>query len=161
MFQILQVQTCSSQGRTAFVQNPRITLVEYKDTSVIEIARSAMQEEGMRLLKVFALVATLVGGALAFGTTPSSAAPLMAGAMATSQADTSLISDVQYRRHYRPYRRNYARPYYARPYYGRPYYAGPRRAVRGPRVVCRTQWRTVRTSYGWQRRPVRICNRRW
>lgn len=116
----------------------------------------------MRLLKIFALVATLIGGALTFGTTPSSAAPLAAGAMAAPQADTSLVSQAQYRRHYRPYRRPYyAGPSYGRRYYGRPYYAAPRRVYRGPRVVCRTRWQTVRTRYGWERRPVRVCSRRW
>lgn len=148
---------------TAFVQNHRIRIVEYMDIAIpVGSVQSAWQEEGMRLLKILALVVTLAGGWLTVGAAPATAGPLAAGAMATSQSQSPLVEKAQYRRHYRPYRRPYyGRPSYARPYYGRPYYVAPRRVYRGPRVVCRTQWRTVRTRYGWERRPVRVCTRRW
>jgi hypothetical protein len=64
------------------------------------------------------------------------------------------------RRAYRPayygYRRGYYRPAYY-PYRGyRPVYRA------GPRTVCRTRVRVVRTVYGnFVRRPVRVCTRRW
>jgi hypothetical protein len=74
-----------------------------------------------------------------------------------------------YGRAYRPDRGFYGRPAYSpgrrayNPY--RPVYTPPRPVYRGyrpvSRVVCRTRLRTVRTAYGWARRPVEICRRRW
>ena len=123
----------------------------------------------MRFLKAFAVVGTLVSGALGVSGA-ASASPLVSTAMPAAQSDSGVVARAQmyveprvygprrvvrtypaYRPAYRPYRR-VVRAY--------PIY----RPVRGgwaPRIVCRTQVRFVRTPYGFVRRPVRVCVRRY
>ena len=102
----------------------------------------------MRILRLAAVVAAIIGGSMALSGGSLSAAPIGAGALPLAQAaDNPLVEKAQWRRRgyyrgYRPYRRYY-RPRYYRPYgfYGR------------PRVVCRIRY----TPWG----PRRVCFRRW
>jgi hypothetical protein len=136
----------------------------------------------MRIGKLVAVVAALIGGIAAFGATPSLAAPIGPGAV-TGVRGGAPVETVQYY-HYRPapvyrerrviyrdrpvYHRRpvYGRPVYGRPVYGRPVYGRPvyGRPVYGyrpvRRVVCTTRIRLIPTSYGYVRRPVRVCTRR-
>jgi len=104
----------------------------------------------MRSLKLFALPALALGGALALGSPGASATPLAAGAGLSGIVDAGLVEQAYHR----------GRPHYRRP----PSYARPHYRVYRPyrREVCRIRYRTVRTAYGdYVRRPVRICSRRW
>ena len=123
----------------------------------------------MRFLKAVAVVATLVSGALGWSAS-ASASPLVSTAMPAAQAGTGVVTKAQMyieRRDYRPRRVMRAYPAY-RPVY-RPYRRVVRpypiyRPIRGgwaPRIVCRTRIRLVRTPYGFVRRPVRVCVRRY
>ena len=123
----------------------------------------------MRFLKAFAVVGALASGALSLSG-PAFASPLVAAAMPTAGADSGVVAEAQMyieRRVYRPRRVVRAYPAY-RPIY-RPYRRmvrtypiyRPVRVVRGPRFACRTRVRLVRTLYGFVRRPVRICVRRY
>lgn len=115
----------------------------------------------MRIGKLFAVMATLVGGLLAFAA-PSSAAPIGVGAVAGVKgapvAQTVQYYDVRPRA-YRV-RPAYGRPVYGRPVYGRPVYGRPvygYRPARRPRTVCTVRYRVVPSAYGYVRRPVRVC----
>lgn len=127
----------------------------------------------MRLFRMAALAIAIVGGYLGLASAPASAAP---GPEGQVHATHPLVADAEYTQFYgrrgyygRPYygrRVVYARPVYRRPvYYARPvYYRRPvvvRRVYRGPRVVCRVRARLVATPYGYVRRPVRVCTRRF
>lgn len=101
----------------------------------------------MHCIKIVALAGALVLAAfLSHGSVEAS--PLAAGPMAGVNSNNGLIDKAWHygRPHYRPRR-----------YYGRPYNRGYR-----PRVVCRIEYRTVRTRYGRVvRRPVEVCRRRF
>ena len=118
----------------------------------------------MRLFKMAALAIALLGGYLGLASAPASAAPAEGAIHATSP----LVASAEYARYHRGgyygRRAYYARPVYYRRAYRRPaYFARPvvvRRAY-GPRVVCRIRPRLVATPYGYVRRPVRVCVRRF
>jgi hypothetical protein len=85
------------------------------------------------------------------------AAPAGAAAATTEQMAKELhegvTSQVGHRRYHHRHR-----------YHGRRYHrpVGYYRPIRHrPRVVCRTRYRQVWTSYGYAVRPVRVCTRRW
>ena len=95
----------------------------------------------MELFKTIAVAGAIVAGALGLSQSSASAAPFSAGAMSVAAVQGGLVSHVYHR--------------------GRPHYV-ERGYHRGPRIVCRTQIRTVRTAYGRLiRRPVEICTRRF
>jgi hypothetical protein len=102
----------------------------------------------MRFFKAIAFVGTVAAGGLGLMQVSASATPLSA-AIVAGNGEPSLVSKVYY---------------YGRPHYGyrpvAPVYRGYYR--RGPRVVCRTYIRVVRTPYGrLVRRPVQVCTRRY
>jgi hypothetical protein len=114
----------------------------------------------MRIVKLMALLAAIVGGSLAVGG-GAFATPLGSGTLATVPAQaaaTTLVEKAQY------YRRSYSRPrsygyrptYRSRYYYSRPRYVFRPRfyapAYYRPRVVCR-----IRYGYYGRRR---VCYRR-
>jgi hypothetical protein len=126
-------------------------------------------EKTMRFLKAMAVVGTLVSGALGLSAA-ASASPLLSTAMPAAEAGSGVVAKAQMyieRRVYRPRRVMRTYPAY-RPIY-RPYrrvvqtYPIYRPVRRGwaPRIVCRTRIRLVRTPYGFVRRPVRVCVRRY
>ncbi|HEY7383026.1 MAG TPA: hypothetical protein VH743_05085 [Beijerinckiaceae bacterium] len=106
----------------------------------------------MRALKILAMVAAIIGGALSLSGAPASAEALNPASPAATAARTANAAWAYHRYGHRAYyHRRYYRPrhvYYARPYYYRPVRYGYR-----PRVVCR--WR--HTIYGTRR----VCARRW
>jgi hypothetical protein len=113
----------------------------------------------MRIWKLVALLATLVGGLAAFGASPSQAAPMSPGSAAVVRGEAGVQAVQYYYRRPRVYVRGpvyRVRPAY-RPIYRRPVYGY--RPIRRSRVVCGTRFRVVPTAYGYVRRPVRVCNR--
>jgi hypothetical protein len=103
----------------------------------------------MHLIKTAAMVSAIMFGALlAHGS--ATASSLATGTMAAAKSDDGLIRKAWH----------YGRPHYrSSRYYGRRNYRG--RSYR-PRIVCRIQYRTVRTAYGrLVRRPVEVCRRRY
>jgi hypothetical protein len=102
----------------------------------------------MKIARLAAIIGLVAGGAFGLSAASASAAPFAAGA-APFAAAMDLTEQAQYgpppgyRRRGPPPRR-----------YGPP----PRRYQ--PRVVCETRWQRVRTPWGWERRPVRVCFRR-
>jgi hypothetical protein len=99
----------------------------------------------MRFLK-----AAFTAGVLAIGVLGATAASAASTPSAAMQVTEQMPSAVQKTWHN-------GRPHYVPAQ--RPGYR-PRRPA--PRVVCHTQWRTVRTARGtFIRRPVQVCNRRW
>ena len=138
----------------------------------------------MRFLRAAAVAATLVSGWLGLSGAVV-ASPLVAGTMPAAKASAGPVTQAQYyveRRVYRPrtavrvfpayrprtvvrtstvYRsRRILQTYPYRVYRPRPvvrYYP----AYRPVRTVCRTRVRIVQTAYGYVRRPVRICTRRY
>lgn len=106
----------------------------------------------MHVFKAIAVAGALAAGALGLSQSSASAAPYRAGAMPAVNADRGLIAHVYHR----------GRPHVAERRIYRPVRPQFRRYGRGPRVVCRTQIRIVRTGYGRVvRRPVEICTRRY
>ena len=106
----------------------------------------------MRFFKVLAFAGAIVAGALGLAQGGASASPLPSAGAAIVGSEPTLLNRAY---HYgRPHvvERHVYRP-------GRPTYHGFRP---GPRVVCRTQIRVVRTPYGRiLRRPVEVCTRRY
>lgn len=97
-------------------------------------------------------LALAAGLALGGATLTAQAAPLATGAAAPAATAEALRGDgmatVGHRSWHRP-------RYRTRRVY-RPVYRA------GPRVVCTTRYRTVyRPGWGYVRRPVRVCQRRW
>lgn len=119
----------------------------------------------MRFLTMAAVGLSLIGGFLGLAGGSASATPISAGsasATAAAQAESPLATQVHWRRHWR--HRHVRRPVYHRPaYYRRPAYYAPAygRRVHRPRVVCRVRPRVVWTPYGYARRYVKACRRRW
>ena len=110
----------------------------------------------MRFLKLATLVIAMIGGAFSLAGTASAASPT------TGVAPVAEYTQYGYGYYGRP--RYYRRPVVVRRVYGGPRYYGGRRFVRpvyGPRVVCRVRPRLVATPYGYVRRPVRVCARRF
>jgi hypothetical protein len=102
----------------------------------------------MRFFNAIAFVGAIAAGGLGLTQGSASATPL-AAAIAVAKSEPTLVSRAYY---------------YGRPHYGyrpvAPVYRGYYR--RGPRVVCRTYVRVVRTPYGrLVRRPVQVCTRRY
>ncbi|HEY8564077.1 MAG TPA: hypothetical protein VIL65_01150 [Beijerinckiaceae bacterium] len=118
----------------------------------------------MRFLKLATLVIAMIGGGFGLAGTASAASPAAGAAPVAEYTQYGYYGGPRYGR--RPV---YGRGFYGGPRYGRPvvvrrgYYGGPRfvRPVYGPRVVCRVRPRLVATPYGYVRRPVRVCARRF
>lgn len=112
----------------------------------------------MRIGRLVAFVATIIGGLITFGVAPSMALPIGPGATPGITAEGT-VEQAQYYYRGPVYR---SRPVY-RPAYGyRRVYRAPvysYRPIRRPRVVCSTRFRVVATPYGYVRRPVRVCRR--
>ena len=100
----------------------------------------------MRFFKAIVFAGALAAGALGLAQGSASASPLASAAMAAGKCEPTLVTKAYH---------------YGRPHYGyRPAYRGYYRP--GPRVVCRTHIRVVRTAYGrLVRRPVQVCARRY
>jgi hypothetical protein len=106
----------------------------------------------MQLFKTIAVAGAILAGALGLSQGSASAAPFSAGAMPVVAVHGGLVSQVYHR----------GRPHYVERQFYRPPRPIYRGYHRGPRIVCRTQIRIVRTAYGRLiRRPVEICTRRF
>jgi hypothetical protein len=109
----------------------------------------------MRFHTIIAFAGAIAAGALGLAQGSASASPLASAALAAAKSEPTLVTKAYH----------YGRPHYGyRP--GAPVYRGYRPAYRGyyrpgPRVVCRTHIRVVRTRYGLVRRPVQVCTRRY
>jgi hypothetical protein len=110
----------------------------------------------MGIVRAIAVVGAIATGALGLSQSGALASPLASAAMPAAKFESGLVGTAQY----------WGRPRYVqhRPYgygygYGRPHY---RRYGRPYPVVCRTEFRVVRTPYGRiVRRPVQVCTRRY
>jgi len=112
----------------------------------------------MNIFRAIAVVGAIATGALGLSQTDALATPLASAAMPAAKFESGLVSTayhwgrphyVQHRGYGYGYGYGYGRPHYRR--YGRPY-----------PVVCRTEFRVVRTPYGRiVRRPVQVCTRRY
>jgi hypothetical protein len=108
------------------------------------------------ITKLVLAAGLMIGGAVA----SASAAPVSMGATAPAATANAIQDGAVTQIHHRRWHRQ---GYGARRAYRRPVYRSYRPAYRsGPRVVCRTRYQTVfRPGYGYIRRPVRVCQRRW